>query len=460
MSQQPPRVPLGRAFSFAEKSLRANELPSTPTRGSLSRGTSFMGENTDALTREEPPTPNDNKVLILDAGGTISCIPDENGKLSPAEGVILEHIQKDPQFESIRNLLEVRKALPKAIDSAQITTADWMIIAERVDAGIRDGFRGIVITHGTDTLAYTAAVLTFSFSFLPIPIILTAAQFPLVDPYTDAKNNLYGSCMAAFGTDPTVGSAPCWFFPEVMVFINHRLLLGSRIRKEDANHVDAFQTSIDKLGCWTNHRLYCNIDEARSLVRSRVLKILTQAGLRKQDAENKLNNHLMDGKFERSRSSRLETCKEFEEMRRIIWANRFKLRRRMPDPNLKVALFKLCPTMNNNSIENVILNSMFEQGYRHFVVEAYGSGNGPQAVIDWFAENKNAYGAIVTQCHKGFVSEIYGASFAVTDNVVLCGDMTTECAIAKMWVCGKGKEGFTKMAESLRGEVTGPNKHY
>jgi L-asparaginase len=62
-------------------------------------------------------------------------------------------------------------------DSSQMNPKIWRHLLKKVSSAVNSkNYQGIVITHGTDTLAYSAAVLTFALSFLPIPVVMTAAQ--------------------------------------------------------------------------------------------------------------------------------------------------------------------------------------------------------------------------------------------------------------------------------------------
>ena len=94
-----------------------------------------------------------------------------------------------------------------------------------------DHYDGFVIIHGTDTMAYSAAALSFMFSELGKPVILTGAQKPLGEMRTDAIDNMQGSLVLA-------GSV-C--IPEVCVFFNRRLFRGNRVCKYDTEDYSAFR---------------------------------------------------------------------------------------------------------------------------------------------------------------------------------------------------------------------------
>jgi L-asparaginase/Glu-tRNA(Gln) amidotransferase subunit D len=82
----------------------------------------------------------------------------------------------------------VESALGKL--SENVAPADWAVLARMIDAGIREGVRGIVVAHGTDTMIYTACALRWLLKGLPVPVVLTGSNLPLGDSGTDAIRNL------------------------------------------------------------------------------------------------------------------------------------------------------------------------------------------------------------------------------------------------------------------------------
>ena len=78
------------------------------------------------------------------------------------------------------------------IDSTNMRPADWLRIAEVIRENY-DAHDGFVILHGTDTMSYTAAALSYLIQDSPKPIVLTGSQQPMGNPFTDAKINLYQS---------------------------------------------------------------------------------------------------------------------------------------------------------------------------------------------------------------------------------------------------------------------------
>ena len=122
---------------------------------------------------------------------------------------------------------------PMNIDSTNMRPADWMRIRDEiVDA--YDAYDGFVVLHGTDTMAYTAAALSYLVQGSPKPIVLTGSQQPMASPFTDAKLNLYQSLL--FAAD----DRSC----DVSVVFGGAVIAGTRARKQRTMSFDAF-TSVN-----------------------------------------------------------------------------------------------------------------------------------------------------------------------------------------------------------------------
>lgn len=150
----------------------------------------------------------------------------ESGALKP--DLFFDSIEKFvPQLSSSYHI-EIE--IPFLLDSAELNFSNWQILIKIIKDYV-DKVDGIVITHGTDTLVYTASALSYMLLNLPIPVVLTGAQKPLHDLRTDARNNLINSFeLAASGIQ------------EVAIFFNHQLIRGNRAIKSHINHFDAFSS--------------------------------------------------------------------------------------------------------------------------------------------------------------------------------------------------------------------------
>lgn len=137
---------------------------------------------------------NMKKILILTTGGTIASVQSPDGLVPGLSSEQLRnHLpQIDPDIAiDIEELFH--------IDSTDMTAKHWITI---IDA-IRDHYEeydGFVIAHGTDTMAYTAAVLSYMIQDSDKPIVLTGAQKPIGFEITDAKSNLQDSIL--YAADP------------------------------------------------------------------------------------------------------------------------------------------------------------------------------------------------------------------------------------------------------------------
>ena len=110
-------------------------------------------------------------------------------------------------------------------------TAEWNTIASLVSENW-DLYEGFIILSGTDTLAYTASILTFLFTHPGKPILVTGAQIPLSQPRSDGWTNLLDSLYVAGVLN----------FAGVGVVFHHTVLQGCRATKASANLFNAFQT--------------------------------------------------------------------------------------------------------------------------------------------------------------------------------------------------------------------------
>jgi L-asparaginase len=165
------------------------------------------------------------KILLITTGGTIASSPSEEG-LKPGllSGDILHTVN------SIAERYDVTTRDLFQLDSSNIQPEEWQVIARCIFEACGD-YDGVVITHGTDTMAYTSSVLTFILKNVPIPVVLTGSQLPISHPLTDAKDNLFCAfAMAASGT------------PGVFLAFNRQVLRGCRAVKVRTKSFDAFES--------------------------------------------------------------------------------------------------------------------------------------------------------------------------------------------------------------------------
>ncbi len=165
------------------------------------------------------------KILILATGGTIASDVSDKGlapELSVAE-IVAGSLHAMPDCH-----LDCRDIL--ALDSSNIQPEEWQHIAREVAASWQN-YDGIVITHGTDTMGYTASALSYMLRNIPIPVVLTGSQLPFVHPLTDATDNI--RCAVAMALSGK---------PGVFLAFDRKVLLGCRGVKVRTSGFNAFES--------------------------------------------------------------------------------------------------------------------------------------------------------------------------------------------------------------------------
>ncbi len=172
-------------------------------------------------------------VLIIYTGGTFGMTRDDRGVLVPFDfASIVEHL---PTIRHLGLNFTVF-SFEQPIDSSNIHPEHWRLIGKIIfdHYASHDGF---VILHGTDTMAYTASALSFMLPGLGKPVILTGAQLPLIDPRSDARENLITALEIAAAKKE--GSP---IVPEVCIYFDYELLRGNRAKKVESMQFDAFDS--------------------------------------------------------------------------------------------------------------------------------------------------------------------------------------------------------------------------
>lgn len=129
-------------------------------------------------------------VRLIATGGTIACVQGGDG-LAPSLGAraLLDVI--GVADDGAVDCLDLY-----SMDSSNIQPEEWLGMAKAVRASIGT-YDAVVMTHGTDTMAYTASMLTFLMQNVPIPVILTGSQYPILRPDSDGRRNLKNALLAA-----------------------------------------------------------------------------------------------------------------------------------------------------------------------------------------------------------------------------------------------------------------------
>lgn len=187
-----------------------------------------------------PPLPKQNpnlpKVAIISTGGTIASRVDyRTGAVRPA-------LSASDLYSIVPELADIARIDAEvlfSLYSENITPAHWTEIAIKIAEKINEGVDGVVVAHGTDTMGYSAAAMSFALQDLPVPVVFVGAQRSADRPSSDAATNLIGAVLAA-------AKAP---FAEVVVAMHETISdtsiaihRGVRVRKCHTSRRDAFQS--------------------------------------------------------------------------------------------------------------------------------------------------------------------------------------------------------------------------
>ena len=164
------------------------------------------------------------KILIIGTGGTIASKPSADG-LTPD----LDSKQLIDSIPSISDICDVDCIQAFSLDSTNVRPEHWLILAEIITENY-DRYDGFVITHGTDTMAYTAAGLSYLIQNSKKPIVLTGAQKPIGEEITDAKRNIIDAL--SYAVDE--GSHG------VVIVFSGAVICGTRARKNYSKRFMAF----------------------------------------------------------------------------------------------------------------------------------------------------------------------------------------------------------------------------
>jgi L-asparaginase len=164
------------------------------------------------------------RVLILHTGGTLGMSARRPSALAP-DTYAHEILTRVPELAA---LATIETRILCNLDSSDVGPDEWSALADEV-AAARAAHDGIVVIHGTDTMAYTAAALSFALGGLDRPVVLTGSQRPLGEIRSDARRNLVDAVDLATRDIPEVG-----------VCFDGTLLRGNRATKGDAWSYTAF----------------------------------------------------------------------------------------------------------------------------------------------------------------------------------------------------------------------------
>ena len=163
------------------------------------------------------------KLILLATGGTIASVAGENGLTPGISGAeLLEKVNLSGVEITCRDVF--------ALDSSNVQPEEWRVLAAAAFHAAQEA-DGVVITHGTDTMAYSAAALSFMLHGLRAPVVFTGSQLPMGHLLSDAPMNLAEAV-------ETARTAP----PGVYITFNHKIIRGCRAVKMRTTSFDAFDS--------------------------------------------------------------------------------------------------------------------------------------------------------------------------------------------------------------------------
>jgi glutamyl-tRNA(Gln) amidotransferase subunit D len=326
------------------------------------------------LPEQKPELP---KAVILSTGGTIAS------RVDYRTGAVRSALSASDLYGVVPELSDVARVTTEivfSIYSENLTQKDWSQLSKTVAEHIKQGTEGVVIAHGTDTMAYTAAALSFALQNLPVPVVLVGAQRSSDRPSSDAATNLIAAVQAATrGPFAEVGLAMHETFSDTAIAVCR----GTKVRKCHTSRRDTFKP--------------VNATAIARVENSEVTMLTTD--YQKRDAARKL----------------------------VL----------KPEFSEAVALVKFYP-----GLDPAVIDWHVERGCKGILLEGTGLGHVSKFCFDAIsnAVKRGVVVALASQCIWGRVNmNVYdtGRDLLVR-GVVPLGDMFPETALVKlMWVLGQ-----------------------
>jgi len=353
-----------------------------------------------AFKEPELPLPPEKGELplveIIGTGGTIAS------RVEYRTGAVYPSLSTEELYRAVPELADIARIRAKvlySILSENMTPEYWSEIAKAVGEALSRDVSGVVIAHGTDTMGYTAAALSFALQELPAPVILVGSQRSSDRPSSDAALNLMGAVRAAaYAPFAEVAVAMHEWVSDEAIAV-HR---GTKVRKCHTSRRDAFKS--------------VNAKPLARVVGDRVTMLTSEYKVRKP-------------------GGRVKLAASFEP---------------------KVALVKFHPGFNPE-----ILGWYVEKGYRGIILEGTGLGHVSEVCYPFLkrAEDAGLLVGMTSQCLWGRVRlTVYETGRELLSLGVLpLADMLPETALVKaMWVLAQTsrlEEAKRLMLENLAGEI-------
>lgn len=357
-----------------------------------------------------------HKILLISTGGTIagevaSTKKDADYEIAKADAfseVIKDTVEYMKKVEQIDITIEPYEL--DEVDSSNITPEHWKGIAEKVHEEY-DNYNSFVVTHGTNTLAYSCAALSFSLENPGKPIVLTGSQVPINQPGSDAKTNLDNAIRVAVWKRHPIRGVIC-------VFGSH-IISGARVKKSTEFDYDAFQTF--KVGDIGRIGRIIEIDEEQL---------------------NRHNSYHETGVFRAATSqASLRVENEFD---------------------MRIASFSEFPGMEPELLKTLHT----KQNIKGFVIRAFGAGDLSERFLPVlrYLKGEEVPVVVTTQAPNGNATlqvNQPGQELAKEGLVIPAYDMSHEAQVAKLaWLLAKKRDDRLKfqdfheaMTNDIRGEI-------
>lgn len=189
------------------------------------------------IPEREFPTSKDKKnIKLLGTGGTIAS------RLDYRTGAVIPAFSPGELYGAVPELADICNLSTEklfGVFSENMGPAEYIVLAKAIGEEVRKGIQGIIIGHGTDTMSYTSAALSFMVQNSPIPIVLVGSQRSSDRPSSDAALNLIHAAKTAADSD-IAEVLVCMFGPTSDKYgLLHR---GTRVRKMHSSYRSTFRT--------------------------------------------------------------------------------------------------------------------------------------------------------------------------------------------------------------------------
>lgn len=335
------------------------------------------------------------KIIILMTGGTIASVSTKRGLVPDNEGTLLcydygrEKEKRCPGDGRLSQqvLLEWKEVFN--LDSSNVSPTGWKLLAQEIEAVFQSKeYDGIVVTHGTDTMAYTMAGISFLLKKVPIPVVFTGSQLPFEAEDTDAVCNLTDAITTVLDSVPGI----------VLVFAG-RIIDALYAKKVYSRQKQAFESVyMPEVGC---------LDAQGRIIRNHAPSGVPDMDFLRDEIARKLYRNPCVNPQKDAQGDGLA------------------------DKQNRPVCIRLLPGMDGSLIDILV-----QAGYRALILEVFGCGGIPESLLPAIrrAGEKHAVVFAVSQClHDGTDLSVYEiGSKALEEGVISARNLTVEALSA--WI--------------------------